>query len=51
MKLLAQRIRREIGAQALFRQRKGIRIAPVADNPNLGVLSAGKVVFFRFFTV
>lgn len=49
--LLAQRLQREIGAKALFRQRKDIRIAPVADNPNLGVLSAGEVVFSRFFTV
>lgn len=49
--LLAQRLQQEIGVKALFRQRKDIQIAPVADNPNLGVLSAGEVVFSRFFTV
>ena len=49
--LLAQRIQREIGAKALFRDKMDVRIAPVAENPNVGVLAAGEMVFSRFFTV
>ena len=49
--LLAQRLQREIGAKALFRDKMDIQIAPVAENPNVGVLSAAEVVFSRFFTV
>ena len=49
--LLAQRLQREIGAKALYRDKMDIQIAPVAENPNVGVLSAGEVVFSRFFTV
>ena len=49
--LLAQRLQREIGAKALFRDKMDVQIAPVAENPNVGVLSAAEVVFSRFFTV
>ena len=49
--LLAQHLQREIGAKALFRDKMDVQIAPVAENPNVGVLSAAEVVFSRFFTV
>ena len=49
--LLAQRIRREIGTKALYRDKMDVQIEPVAENPNVGVLAAGEVVFSRFFTV
>ena len=49
--LLAERLRREIGGKALYRDRNETRIFPVADTPNMGILSAAEVVFSRFFTV
>ena len=49
--LLAERLQREISAKALYRGRNDTRILPVADTPNMGVLSAAEVVFSRFFTV
>ena len=49
--LLIGRLQREISAKALYRGRNDIRILPVADTPNMGVLSAAEVVFSRFFTV
>ena len=49
--LLVERLRREIGEKALYRGRNETRIFPVADTPNMGVLSAAEVVFSRFFTV
>ena len=49
--LLAQRLKREIGTKALFRSKFDLHIAPVAQNPNVGVLSAAEVVFSKFFTV
>ena len=49
--LLAQRLKREIDAKALFRNKFDLHIAPVPQNPNLGVLSAAEVVFSKFFTV
>ena len=49
--LLIGRLQREIGAKALYRGRNDTRILPVADTPNMGVLSAAEVVFSRFFTV
>ncbi|HBK26685.1 MAG TPA: hypothetical protein DDY90_08255, partial [Clostridiales bacterium] len=49
--LLTERLRREIGAKSLYRGRNDTRIFPVADTPNMGVLSAAEVVFSRFFTV
>ena len=49
--LLIGRLQREISATALYRGRNDTRILPVADTPNMGVLSAAEVVFSRFFTV
>lgn len=49
--LLIGRLQREISAKALYRGRNDTRILPVADTPNMGVLSAAEVVFSRFFTV
>ena len=49
--LLVERLRREIGGKALYRDRNETRIFPVADTPNMGVLSAAEVAFSRFFTV
>lgn len=49
--LLIGRLQREIRAKALCRGRNDTRILPVADTPNMGVLSAAEVVFSRFFTV
>lgn len=49
--LLAQRLKREISAKALYRSKMDMHIAPVAQNPNVGVLSAAEVVFTKFFTV
>ena len=49
--LLAERLRREIGGKALYRDRNETRIFPVRDTPNMGILSAAEVVFSRFFTV
>ena len=49
--LLIERLQREISAKALYRGRNDTRILPVADTPNMGVLSAAEVVFSRFFTV
>ena len=49
--LLIGRLQREISAKALYRGRNDARILPVADTPNMGVLSAAEVVFSRFFTV
>lgn len=49
--LLAQRLQREIGAKALYRDKMDVQISPVAGNPNVGVLAAAEVVFSRFFTV
>ena len=48
---LKERLQREISAKALYRGRNDTRILPVADTPNMGVLSAAEVVFSRFFTV
>ena len=48
--LLIGRLQREISAKALYRGRNDTRILPVADTPNMGVLSAAEVVFSRFFT-
>ena len=49
--LLVERLRREISAKALYRGGNDTRILPVADTPNMGILSAAEVVFSRFFTV
>ena len=49
--LLIGRLQREIGGKALYRDRNETRIFPVADTPNMGVLSAAEVAFSRFFTV
>ncbi|HIR31693.1 MAG TPA: ROK family transcriptional regulator [Candidatus Faecousia faecavium] len=49
--LLAQRLQREISAKALHRSKGNIKIYPSSQDPNVGVLAAADVVFFRFFTV
>lgn len=49
--LLAQRLKREIGAKALDHSMRGIQIYPSSQHPQVGILAAANIAFSRYLTV